>query len=46
MAITLSVWGWVGRGSVELVCIKYPTVMALVYEITAHGTRDLETPGP
>lgn len=46
MAITLSVWGWVGRGSVGLVCIKYSTVMVRVYEITAHGTRDLEIPGP
>lgn len=46
MAITLSVWGWVGRGSVGLVCIKYPIVMCRVNEITAHGARDLETPGP
>lgn len=29
----------------ELVCIKYPTVVAPRHEITAHGTQALETPG-
>lgn len=37
--------GWLGRGGLGPICVKYPKVVAWLQETAAHRTGGLETPG-